>query len=256
MIRKEGHRLPQLLSLGLGLLYLVYLIVWPQQDQAFHNPWLSFLYIYASFCFTFTAGIFTLYSISNVLNQLKHPGRLYKYIIVLGSGLKKGREVTPLLASRIDKGILAFHANPGSSLILSGGQGDDEQLAEGEAMRNYALEQGVPKEQVLVENRSRNTKENLLFSRELIETREKGQASDPGHILLVTNRYHLLRALLLARELDIPCDGRGAPTKFYFSINAFIREWVAYVVIRKKFFLTVLGTGFFLLLLRTLLSCS
>ena len=91
-------------------------------------------------------------------------------------------------------------------------------------MRNYALGQGVPKEQVLVENRSRNTKENLLFSRELIETREKGQTSDPGHILLVTNRYHILRALLPAWELGIHCDGRGAPTNLYFVIYSFIRE--------------------------------
>ena len=53
MIRKEGHRLPQLLSLGLGILYLAYLIIWPLLSNAFDNFFLRFMYSYLSFCFVF-----------------------------------------------------------------------------------------------------------------------------------------------------------------------------------------------------------
>ena len=253
MIRKEGHRLPQLLSLGLGLLYLAYLIVWPQTKDAFDHDILASLYYFLSFCLIFTSQVFALYCISSLLNLIRRPGRHCATIIVLGSGLKKGMEVTPLLASRIDKGLSAHKENPGSILILSGGQGGDEKRAEGEAMRAYALDKGIPEAAILVENQSRNTRENLLFSKALIDAREEGAVTNRGGILVVTNRYHLLRALMLARDLGIPCDGRGARTKLYFSINAFIREWIAYLVIRRRLFIGVFSLAFIFFLVRLLL---
>lgn len=259
MIRKEGHRLPQLLSLGLGILYLTYLIIWPLLNNAFDNVILRFVYIYLSFSFVLFAGIFALYTISSLLNLIKRRHKYYKYIIVLGSGLKDGMEVTPLLASRVDKGIELFYENPGSLLILSGGKGSDEKLAESEAMFNFALSRAVPEEGLIIENKSSNTRENLLFSKALIDACENVSVAldrDPledgkknkANILVVSNSYHILRALLLARELGIDCDGRGARTKLYFSINAFIREWIAYLVIRRKQFAAVL-LFFFLILL-------
>lgn len=264
MIRKEGHRLPQLLSLGLGILYLAYLIIWPLLSNAFDNFFLRFMYSYLSFCFVFFAGIFALYTISSLLNLIKRRHKQYKYIVVLGSGLKDGIEVTPLLASRVNKGIDLFQKNPDSILILSGGKGSDEKLAEAEAMYSFALDRGVPKERMIIENRSSTTRENLVFSKALIDAHEEALLSaDPSlqeagkknksNILVVSNSYHILRALLLARELGIDCDGRGARTKLYFSINAFIREWIAYLVIRRKMFIAVLLVFFFIILFLSLL---
>lgn len=60
-------------------------------------------------------------------------------MVVLGAGLS-GDKVTPLLASRIEKGIAICQKHPGSKFIMSGGQGPDELIAEGQAMANYALE--------------------------------------------------------------------------------------------------------------------
>lgn len=61
-------------------------------------------------------------------------------------------------------------------------------------------------------------------------------------ILVVTTRYHVFRALLLAKNLGIECDGRVSKTKFYFSINAFVMEWITYLVLwRKKYFLVLAG---------------
>ena len=55
-----------------------------------------------------------------------------------------------------------------------------------------------------------------------------------AHFALVTNYYHVFRALLWARRQAIPCIGYGAKTKFYFSLNAFIREFVGYLVMSRK----------------------
>ncbi|HHU60778.1 MAG TPA: YdcF family protein [Natronincola sp.] len=214
--------LPHILSLGFGILYILYLIIWPILGNAFENRLFEFIYAYLSFCFLFTLYIFALYTITNLLNLIKVPWKKYKYIVVLGSGLKDGMEVTPLLAGRVNKGIEAHRQNEGSVLILSGGIGRDEKIPEGEAMKNYALQQGVAKSNILVECQSTTTRENLLFSQAIIE-----ELGEEGNILVVTTRYHVLRALLLAKNLGIKCDGRGSKTKLYFSINALVREWIA-----------------------------
>lgn len=186
--------------------------------------------------------IFVLYTITNFINLIKNPIKNYKYIIVLGGGLKGGIEVTPLLASRVDKGIEAYRENKDSILILSGGKGVDEKIAEGEAMKNYALKQGVPESEIIVEDKSTTTRENLLFSKKIIDT-----IGYKGNILVVTTNYHVLRALLLAKQLGITCDGRGSKTKLYFSINAFVREWISYLVLWRREYIRVLISGFFII---------
>lgn len=52
---------------------------------------------------------------------------------------------------------------------MSGGQGPDEVISEALAMKNYAVEMNIPEEDILMEDKSTNTKENLLFSTELIK---------------------------------------------------------------------------------------
>lgn len=239
LMKREGKGLSHILSLRFGVAYIIYLAVWPMLENAFQNPIYSFIYAYLSFVFVFTLTIFALYTLTNVINLIKVPKKRYRSIIVLGSGLKDGKEVTPLLASRVDKGIEAYRENAGSKLILSGGRGADEKISEGQAMKNYACLQGVPEHDIIVENKSTTTNENLLFSKALIDEQD-----DVGNILVVTNRYHVLRALLLAKQLGIACDGRGAKTKLYFSINAFVREWIAYLVLWKRHYITVLAVAF------------
>lgn len=243
LIRREGLSLSHLLSFGFGIAYILYLVIWPILQGFPESGFFDFLYTYLSFCFLFTLMIFVVYTITSILNLLYSRRKKYQYIIVLGSGLKDGYEVTPLLASRVDKGIEAYRQNENSILVLSGGQGHDEKIAEGQAMKNYALKQGVPESAILVEDKSVNTKENLLFSRKLIQHEDNGK----GNLLVVTTRYHLLRALLLAKNLGIPCDGRGSKTKLYFSMNAFVREWIAYLVLWRKRYIAILVSSFVLI---------
>lgn len=240
LIRREGLAFSHLLSFGFGIAYIFYLIGWPMLNNTPKSAFFDFLYAFLSFVFYFTLLTLMFYTITSGLNLIKVPWKKYQHIVVLGSGLKNGEEVTPLLAGRVDKGIEAYQQNKGSKLVLSGGQGPDEKIPEGEAMKNYALSQGVPESAILVENQSINTKENLLFSEKII----KEDSKNIGNLLVVTTSYHVLRALLLAKNLGIPCDGRGARTKLYFSINAFIREWIAYLVMWRKTYIRVLIAAF------------
>ena len=159
-----------------------------------------------------------------------------------------GGAVPPLLESRIRKGIAVFERNPHSILVMSGGRGPGDDIAEAEAMQKWAVAHNVDPARILVEDRSRNTQQNIRFSKKLISEdaaiRYPGKRLDPGagrrtkiRVAVVTSRYHLLRGLLLARDEHLDCIGYGARTKLYFSINAFVREFVGYLSIHKKFHL-------------------
>ena len=233
ILKREGVHLHNFLSMGLAVALTFYLFIAPFVVQSLSDiSFFNMVFIYVGFLVSYAIIISMLYTTSSFINLVNlFPGKL-DYVVVLGAGLI-GDKVTPLLASRIEKGIAIYQKHPGSKLIMSGGQGPDELMAEGQAMANYAFEQGIPVEDIVIENQSTNTEENLKFSYALMK---------PGsRFALVTNYYHVFRALLLARKLKIKYIGYGARTKFYFSLNAFIREFVGYLVMTKKAHLLFLG---------------
>ena len=150
-------------------------------------------------------------------------------IIVLGSGLI-GDKVPPLLAQRLTKAKTIYEQFEGrSKLIVSGGQGADELTSEAEAMANYLMEQGVPKDAILIENRSRTTFENLTFSKAILEDQGLGKS-----VLVVTNSFHALRAGVIMRRLKIPGRSVCSKTAFYYLPSAWIRETVGLVSLYWK----------------------
>lgn len=153
-------------------------------------------------------------------------------IIILGSGLINGK-VPPLLAARLKRGYAVQSKFDGRPLIItSGGQGADEPRPEGEAMRDYLIEHGADPSRIIAETKSRTTEENLRFSRKLLSNTE-------APVVVATNNYHVFRAALLTRTLEMRAHVVGAPTAWYYFPSAFIREFVG--VIRDRLRFTVLS---------------
>jgi uncharacterized SAM-binding protein YcdF (DUF218 family) len=167
-------------------------------------------------------------------------GRLTRYqdadfVVVLGSGLKDGVRVTPLLASRLERGRQVQAAlvardetrdetrgKTGPMLIVSGGKGGDERLSEAEAMARYLAERGVPADQVIPEDRSRTTEENLRFSKAIMER------SRPDYrCIIVTSNFHVFRAAIIARRVGVNGQVTGARTAGYYWPSAMLREFAA-----------------------------
>ncbi|GAA4525291.1 YdcF family protein [Brachybacterium paraconglomeratum] len=153
-------------------------------------------------------------------------------IIIHGSGLIDG-EVPKLLRSRLDRAVrererlLAAGGDP--LLVPSGGRGEDEPRAEGEAMAEYLLEEvGIPAARVLAETESRTTRENLTLSHQLLD-----DAGHQGPYIVSTSRYHAFRAALLARSLGYADEAIGGPTAFYYVPSATLREFLAILSYRK-----------------------
>lgn len=227
VIRHEGLKPANLLTMLFSVLLYLYLAVWPVIGGLEKGRVGTKLYVLISLSAVYVLALMAVYLLSAALNlfHLKKRRRA-DYIIVLGAGVI-GTRVTPLLAARIDKGIELLHDNLDAVLILSGGQGPGENIAEGEAMARYAEQRGVGLERIIVEGKSTSTEENLLFSRELMNR-------DRPRVIVVTTAYHVFRALLLAKQQGLKCIGFGAKTKWYFTLNALIREFVGYLSLTWK----------------------
>lgn len=144
-------------------------------------------------------------------------------------------------AGRIDRAIALYRDERAAGrhpvLVMSGGQGSDETCSEAGAMGRYALDKGIPADDLLLETRSATTRQNLLFTRDLV-------AADPrlgpgARGVAVTSNYHALRAATLARSLGLGVDALGAPTAGYFWPSAVLREFVA--ILRGSLPLQVFG---------------
>ena len=234
VIRHEGIKPTNLLSMLFSVLLCIYLAVWPVIGNLGKNTLGTMLYKIISFIVVYILLVLAVYSLSAVLNlfHLKKK-RNADYIIVLGAGII-GSRVTPLLAARIEKGIELLCYNPNAVLIMSGGQGSGEDIPESKAMADYAIDKGVSAEKVILEQKSVSTEENLRFSRKLINKQNP-------QIIVVTTAYHMFRALILAKRQGIRCVGFGSKTKWYFTLNAFIREFVGYLSLTWKKHILVIG---------------
>lgn len=227
---KEGFKPHNLLSLFFAFLCIGYLFVWPLVgDLSNRNIW-RYAYEYLGTLALYFIGVMMMYTLTLWLNLLHFKRNKLDYIVVLGAGLN-GTEVTLLLAARIDRAIKVYQKNPHMKLIMSGGKGPDEVIAEAEAMKNYAVKQGVPAEDILIENKSTTTYENILFSHKLMKPDAK--------FGIATNSYHVYRALVIAKRQGLKCVGFGAKTRWYFTLNAFMREYIAYLQITYKLQLSV-----------------
>ena len=158
------------------------------------------------------------------------------YILILGCQIRKDGTLTPLLKGRADRALWFAKQQKeetGKDIVFvpSGGKGDDEVTSEGEAIAAYLKEEGIPEERILTESRSKNTEENFRYSMELI--REHSGEKEPEAAFSTTN-YHVLRSGQIAFSQGIDAEGIGSPTKSYFWINAFIREFIATLYAERK----------------------
>lgn len=230
MFRREGRSLGNLLSLVAGVLLVgvvaLGVALLRSGSQAAELVLLLVLGVagYVGVVFTVFLGYALVYG------HIDKP-RAADVVVVLGSGLVGG-QVPPLLRSRLDKGIEVWrHAveqGRDAVIIPSGGQGSDEPRPEGEAMAEYLVAQGVPADVVLPETRSRNTDENLRFSRAV-----QDGAGITGEVVVATSDYHVLRAAMLARSVGSDAEVVGARTARYYVPSAFLREFVAVVAAHR-----------------------
>ena len=231
LIRHEGFRPSNMLGVAVALLI---------SGGAAFGIWMSYSLLTFPLRNTLLnvyAGIFVYLecllaaTVTHALMAGRHePAYDRDYVIVLGCRIRPDGTLYPLIRARVDRAIDFVRREEAATgkravLIPSGGKGADEPEAEATAMARYMRAQGVPDEQILAEDRSKTTLENLRFSRGLIESR-----GDSDKVAFSTSNYHVYRGGILAAESGWNIDGMGSPTMWYFWPNAFLREFIGLLV--------------------------
>lgn len=152
------------------------------------------------------------------------------YVIVLGAQVK-GEKPSRALRKRLDCAYRYAVENPGTKLILSGGQGGGEDITEAECMRRYLTESGLEPDRLLLEDRSTSTRENLEFCRRLYHP-EKARTG------ILSNNFHICRALILARDCGYTSvSGIPAHSDPWMQPHYIVREVFALSVYRFSQFI-------------------
>ncbi len=143
-------------------------------------------------------------------------------VIVLGCGIR-GERVSVGLAKRLDKAYEYYEKNPDVTIIVSGGQGPQEDIPEALAMKRYLVEKGVPEEKIIMEDKSTSTIENFKYSHEIIK--EKGLHEDS--VVFVTNAYHVYRGSYYAEKEGLTVNHLGTDIIWYTIPMNYLREMIA-----------------------------
>ena len=169
------------------------------------------------------------------------------FIVILGCWFRPDGTLPPLIRGRVDRAVAFWRKQKETTgkeafLIPSGGQGPDEPMPEADAMRLYLLEQHIPDELILPERESGNTKENMIFSRRIIE-----QMNPEGRTAFATTSYHVFRGGVWAAETGLQAEGMGQRTRWWYWPNAFMRECAGLLLTRWKQEIVLLAvlTAFF-----------
>ena len=148
-------------------------------------------------------------------------------MIVLGCKVEEwGPSV--LLRDRLEEALDYWEEHPGLTIVVSGGQGPNEPTTEARAMADYLIDAGVPEEQLLLEDQSHNTDQNLRYTMALLEEEDL----EPGEgVVIVSNGFHLARARLLAERAGFEqVSTLAAPSSHLPSLlYMYIREPMALV---------------------------
>lgn len=139
-------------------------------------------------------------------------------IVVLGCRVYDGKP-SKTLEGRLDAAYDYLIENENAVCIVSGGKGTNENMSEAECMYQYLVEKGIDEKRIYREDQSRTTRENLEFSKQIIE--ENGLNEN---IAIVTSEFHEYRAGLIAKDLNMSYGSIPSKTNTILLPTYYVRE--------------------------------
>ena len=143
-------------------------------------------------------------------------------IVVMGAGVW-GENPSPMLEDRLKQAIELYKAGVAPKIIMSGDHGTKE-YDEVNVMKDYAIEQGVPSEDIFMDHAGFSSYETVYRVRDIFEA---------DKVVFVTQEYHLYRVLYIANALGVDAYGVGSDPRQY--VGAFYRE-IREILARNKDF--------------------
>lgn len=148
---------------------------------------------------------FTIYRYSSVYSEM--PSDI---AIVLGAGSNNGK-VSPVFRERINHSIYLYQTNIVDKILITGGFGEGQKTSDSKAGQQYAINKGIPISDIIIEEKSRYTIENLIQSKIIMDSMKIETA------LIVSDPLHMKRSIELAKNLNISCKPSPTKTTMYQS---------------------------------------
>ena len=168
--------------------------------------------------------IINIYMINKTIEEIDRDN--IDCILILGAGIRENNP-SPMLEDRLITGIDLYNNNISNKIIVSGDHGR-ESYDEVNVMKNYLIEKEIPSENIFMDHAGFSTYESIYRAKEIFKAKK---------IIIVTQKYHLYRALYIAKKLDIEAYGIEADKRTYmFQTKRDIREVIART---KDFIMTI-----------------
>ena len=133
--------------------------------------------------------------------------------IVLGAGVWNDVP-SPVFQERINHGIRLYRNGYVDKLIFTGGYGEGNAVSDAQIAMNYAVGLGIPAEDILIEEKSVITQENLYYAGQIM------QANGIGSVLIVSDPLHMKRAMRMADDLGMEAYSSPTTTSRYQGVRS------------------------------------
>jgi len=161
-------------------------------------------------CYVLYVSI-SIFSYGNV-NELQHADAA----IVLGAAVY-GDRPSPVFRERINHGIWLYENGYVDKLIFTGGKGKGWVHSDSSIAKNYAMEHKVPEKDILIEESSTITQENIFYATKIVE---KNHFTT---VIIVSDPLHMKRAMLMAKDAGLVAYSSPTPTTMYRSTAGKLR---------------------------------
>ena len=131
--------------------------------------------------------------------------------VVLGAAVWSA-DVSPVFRERINHGIDLYRKGKVRKLIFTGGQGNPGEPTESAAAKKYALKNGVPAQDILIEEKSHTTFENILYAKQIADV------EGIRRVLIISDPLHMKRAMAIASDVGLVAEPSPTPTTRYVGL--------------------------------------
>ncbi len=182
---------------------------------------------------------------NTIVTQEELLGTQADCILIFGAGVLSNGTPSPMLRDRLLTGIACYHAGLAPKIVVSGDHGEDF-YDEVNIMKNFCIQHGVPSEDIFMDHAGFSTYESVYRIRDIFQAQQ---------VILVTQKYHLYRALYVANRFGLDAYGVSADLQEYAGqsyydsreLVARIKDFAYTIVFPKPTFLgepiSLLGNG-------------
>jgi uncharacterized SAM-binding protein YcdF (DUF218 family) len=124
--------------------------------------------------------------------------------VVLGAAVW-GDKPSPVFEERINHGIWLYKNGYVDKMIFTGGKGDNNEFSESSIAKNYAIENSIPSKDILIEDKSTITQENILYATQIVNE------NNYSKVIIVSDPLHMKRAMLMAKDYGL--EAYSSPTQ-------------------------------------------